>query len=65
VAEGETVAIGGLMKDTRIETVTRVPLLGHIPVLGYLFSHRSTRNEKRDLIIFITPKLLAGGDGEG
>ncbi len=64
VGKGETVVIGGLMKDAEIDTYTRVPLLGHIPLLKYLFTHKSTRNEKRDLIIFITPKLLTGEDRE-
>jgi len=58
IKEGETVAIGGLLKDNEIETLTKVPLLGSIPLIKYLFTHKSTRSEQRDLLIFITPQLM-------
>lgn len=64
VREGDTIAIGGLIRDTEVETVRRVPLLGRIPLLKYLFSHRSTRKEKTDLLIFITPQLMPIKAGE-
>jgi type IV pilus assembly protein PilQ len=58
VKGGETVAIGGLIRDVEVETVKRVPLLGKIPLLKYLFTHRSMRKEKTDLLIFITPSVI-------
>ncbi|UCC44556.1 MAG: hypothetical protein JSU65_01115 [Candidatus Zixiibacteriota bacterium] len=59
VAEGETVALGGLLKEDEIETVKRVPILGHIPILGpLLFTHKSVEKTKTDLIILITPHIL-------
>jgi type II secretory pathway component GspD/PulD (secretin) len=60
VKSGETVMIGGLIRsiDTKIER--KVPILGDIPVLQYLFRHKATTKQKVDLMIFITPHLLEG-----
>ena len=58
VRSGETVMIGGLIRtvDTKIER--KVPILGDIPLLQYLFRHKATTRQKVDLMIFITPHLL-------
>ena len=59
IENGETVALGGLLKEEEIETVQRVPVLGRIPLLGKLFfSHKETSVKKTDLIILITPHIL-------
>jgi len=59
VNDGETVALGGLLKENEIENVQRVPLLGHIPLLGsWLFSSKSTEKNSTDLLILITPHIL-------
>ncbi len=59
VADGETIALGGLLKEDEIEQVQRVPLLGRIPILGkWLFSSTSTEKRSTDLLILITPHLL-------
>jgi type IV pilus assembly protein PilQ len=59
VNEGETVALGGLLKDDEIINEQRVPLLGHIPFLGkLLFTNRSKEKSTSDLIILITPTIL-------
>jgi general secretion pathway protein D len=59
VKEGETAALGGLLKDDEIETKRRVPLLGHIPLLGkLLFTNTSKEKSTSDLIILITPTIL-------
>ncbi len=58
VREGETAAIGGLIKETTSKNVEKLWLLGDIPVLGYLFRHTTTKKEKTDLLIFITPTLV-------
>ncbi len=58
VEDGETVVLGGLLKEDELETVTRVPVLGHIPILGsLLFTNRSTTRSTSDLIILITPRI--------
>ena len=59
VNDGETVALGGLLKDNEIESVQRVPLLGHIPLIGrLLFSSKSVEKKSTDLLILITPHIL-------
>ncbi|HLF95079.1 MAG TPA: type II and III secretion system protein, partial [Planctomycetota bacterium] len=55
VRSGTTVVIGGLIRETNDNTVTKVPLLGDIPLLGYLFSNTTQRKVKRELMIFLTP----------
>jgi general secretion pathway protein D len=63
VHNGDTAVLGGLMKDTDQETVTKVPLLGDIPIIGWLFKSRSSQKGKSNLLIFLTPKVLrSGGD---
>ena len=58
VKDGETLVIGGLIKETQTENVSKVWLLGDIPILGYLFKHTSMKTEKSDLLIFITTKIF-------
>lgn len=58
VRSGETIVIGGLIKEEETEAMSKIPLLGDLPVLGYLFSRKESRKEKTELIVFITPTLL-------
>ena len=58
VDDGETVVIGGLIKETENKNVEKIWLLGDIPLLGYLFRHIRTQREKTDLLIFITTKIV-------
>ncbi len=58
VQDNETIVIGGLVRETNITTVSKVWLLGDIPVLGRLFRHQANKKKKSDLLIFITPRLL-------
>ncbi|MEW6409951.1 MAG: secretin N-terminal domain-containing protein [Nitrospirota bacterium] len=58
VKDGETVAIGGLLKDDEQLTIKRVPLLGDIPILGYIFRYERATREKTNLLIFLTPKVV-------
>lgn len=59
VNDGETVVIAGLTTKEETETETGVPLLKDIPLLGYLFKHTASATRKRDLIIFVTPHIVA------
>lgn len=59
VRSGETLVIGGLITKDTSESVSKVPLLGDIPLLGALFRHRSTSQKTKDLIIFITPTIVS------
>ncbi len=58
VKDGQTVVIGGLMQEKEEETVTKVPLLGDIPVIGWLFKHKSVDKKKTNLLVFITPHVV-------
>jgi general secretion pathway protein D len=57
IGNGQTIVIGGLMQDRKEKTVRRVPLLGHIPLLGYLFRRTETMTTKTELLIFLTPHV--------
>jgi len=59
VKNGQTVVIGGLLTSRETDQTRKVPLLGDIPVLGWLFTSRSTSKSTTDLVIFITPTILA------
>jgi type IV pilus assembly protein PilQ len=57
-ADGQTLVIGGLNKDTSTETRTGTPSLMDIPGLGWLFKRDGKSSAKEDLLIFITPTIL-------
>ena len=57
VTDGETVVIGGLYKEGKIENESKIWLLGDIPILGYLFKNKTINENKTDLMVFITPKI--------
>lgn len=59
VNDGETIALGGLLKEDEIEREQKVPLLGHIPLLGkLLFTNKSKDKATTDLLILITPRIV-------
>lgn len=61
VKDGETVIIGGLIRNKDILTKTNVPFFGEIPVLGMLFRHKTTEGSRaREILVFITPKIIKG-----
>ncbi|MCI0652773.1 MAG: hypothetical protein L0Z55_12915 [Planctomycetes bacterium] len=55
---GETAVIGGLIEQTTSEKVRKVPVLGSVPLLRWLFRHRESVEEKTELIIFVTPHIV-------
>jgi type IV pilus assembly protein PilQ len=61
VSDGQTVVLGGIYETERRETVKKVPWLGDIPVVGYLFKSTKTTNNKAELLIFVTPRILEEG----
>ncbi len=58
VRDGETIVLGGLVQRKEGKDVAKLGLLGHIPILGELFKSRNFREEKTDLVIFVTPRLI-------
>jgi type IV pilus assembly protein PilQ len=61
VNDGETVVLGGVYETELRDTVNKVPVLGDIPGLGYLFRSRASTNNNAELLIFVTPKILRDG----
>jgi type IV pilus assembly protein PilQ len=59
VENGGTVLLGGIYQETIQETETKIPLLGDIPYLGNLFKNTSKTKNKSELLIFLTPKIVA------
>jgi len=56
--DGQPVVIGGLMRNDKGEIITKIPLLGDIPLLGNLFKHKTSSTEKNELMIFLTPHVV-------
>jgi type IV pilus assembly protein PilQ len=61
VNDGQTVVLGGIYETETRDTVNKVPVLGDIPGLGFLFRKRSSVNNKSELLIFLTPRIIREG----
>ncbi|MFC3034127.1 type IV pilus secretin PilQ [Pseudoalteromonas fenneropenaei] len=61
VENGQTVVLGGIYQQQIVNAVKKVPLLGDLPYVGALFRNTSEFNEKKELLIFVTPKILHEG----
>jgi type IV pilus assembly protein PilQ len=61
VGDGQTVVLGGILETEQRDSTKKVPGLGDIPVLGHLFKTTSKTNNKKELLIFVTPKVLRDG----
>jgi type IV pilus assembly protein PilQ len=59
VENGGTVVIGGIFTEDQTESQAKVPFFGDLPVFGALFRSKSTSNTKREMLVFITPKMIA------
>ena len=62
VADEETVVLGGLIRQDRIRRVSRVPLLGDIPLLGHLFRYTTDQTQRNNLLVFVTPRIVGERD---
>ncbi|GHG62143.1 secretin [Alishewanella longhuensis] len=58
---GETIVLGGIYQQQIVSTVSKVPFLGDIPYLGIMFRNKRELNEKSELLIFVTPRILTEG----
>lgn len=58
VKDGETVVIGGLIRDEMTKTIQEIPLLSKLPIVGELFRSRSTNRRKSEIMVLITPRLM-------
>ena len=58
VNDGDTVVLGGIYETTETTSISKVPLLGDLPLLGWLFRNTANVNNKNELLIFVTPKIV-------
>jgi type IV pilus secretin PilQ/predicted competence protein len=65
IKSGDTLAIGGLLQDESTKGKTKVPILGDIPGIGYLFQEHLNSRTKRNLLVFVTPTIIKQGYGTG
>ena len=61
--DGVTIVIGGLIKDEKIESIKKIPLLGDLPLVGFAFRNEGQLLRKTELVIFLTPQILSGDVG--
>lgn len=65
IQSGDTLAIGGLLQDEVAKARNKVPMLGDVPVLGYLFQNHLNARTKRNLLVFVTPTIINSKYGTG
>ncbi|WP_235938618.1 type IV pilus secretin PilQ [Thalassotalea algicola] len=58
VSNGETIVLGGIYQQSIISAVSKVPVLGDIPYFGWMFRNTNNYNEKKELLIFVTPRIV-------
>ena len=58
VANGETAVLGGIYEQTERNDVDKVPFFGDLPIIGNAFKHRTKRDDKTELLIFVTPRIM-------
>jgi len=58
VMDGETVVLGGVFEGSKSELVNKVPFLADLPGIGFLFKKTNSEESKKELLIFITPKIV-------
>lgn len=63
IRDGDTIVLGGLLRNTETDINTRVPVVSKIPVLGNMFKHKDNSEVERELIIFISPHILDDNSG--
>lgn len=61
VDNGQTVVLGGIYTQNKSSTITRVPFLGKLPLLGVLFRNKTETNDRSELLIFVTPRIVEQG----
>ncbi|OGS22613.1 MAG: hypothetical protein A2252_03270 [Elusimicrobia bacterium RIFOXYA2_FULL_39_19] len=58
VKDDDTLVIGGLITENDSESISKIPILGDLPILGYIFKYKSNNKQRTELLVFITPKIL-------
>ncbi len=63
IRDGETLVLGGMIQETEVKSVNKIPLLGDLPLVGPLFRSTGTNKAKSELVIMITPNIINDGEG--
>ena len=58
IKDGETLVIGGMIQESETKTVSKIPFLGDLPVVGMFFRSTSTSKEKSEMVIMLTPQIV-------
>jgi type IV pilus assembly protein PilQ len=58
VGDGDTIVLGGIYEQTKSSSLSKVPVLGDLPILGRLFRRNTEKDERKELLIFITPRIM-------
>ncbi|MGV6816393.1 MAG: type IV pilus secretin PilQ [Thiotrichales bacterium] len=58
VENGQTIVLGGIFEESKLNGSTRVPFFGDLPIVGHLFRNNTRSNDKSELLIFVTPKII-------
>ena len=58
VDNGDTIVIGGIYRQTKVDTTTKVPVLGNLPLLGKFFTGVNNVDNRQELIVFVTPRII-------
>ncbi len=61
VADGQTLIIGGLVQREQSLNISKIPILGDLPIIGELFKHKEFKDGKTELVILVTPQIMQGG----
>ena len=62
IRDGQTILIGGLIADTTDERIEKVPILGSLPLIGFLFRHKENTSVKTELLIVLTPRVVRSAE---
>jgi type IV pilus assembly protein PilQ len=63
IQEGHRLVIGGVVNSRDANTVRKVPILGDMPLIGWLFKQKETSEDSSELVVFVTPSILRAADG--
>ena len=63
IRDGETLVLGGMIQETEVKSVNKIPFLGDLPLVGAVFRSTGTRKTKSELVIMITPNIINDGEG--
>ena len=58
VKSGETIVVGGLIRNKEEVTIKKMPILGDLPIIGAAFRHKDSSVEDRELLVFLTPRIV-------